>query len=104
MSTYQWLAVLGVPGLIASSLGFIILQFKQIRAVKLGLQAILRDRLLQAYEFYDHRGYANYDEKANVRNLYEQYETLGENGIMDRKHQKFLELPDEPKGEGGNGK
>lgn len=96
MNTYQWLCVLGIPSILASSFSFIIIQFKQIRAVKLGLQAILRDRLLQAYKLYNHQGWASYDDKQNVLNIYNQYEILGKNGIMDQKHKKFLELPDEP--------
>lgn len=96
MNIYQWLCLLGIPGLVAALVGIITNQFRQLKAVKLGLQAILRDRLLQAYEFYNHRGYADYDEKANVLNLYSQYELLGPNGIMQRKHERFLALPDEP--------
>ena len=95
MNVYQWLCLLGIPSLIAAATGLVVNQYHQLRAVKLGLQAILRDRLLQAYEFYAHRGYADYDEKANVVNLYQQYEMLGPNGIMHRKHERFLELPDE---------
>ena len=95
MNLYQWLCILGIPTLVVSSFGLIIGQFRQLRALKLGLQAILRDRLLQAYEHYGHRGWANYDEKQNVLNLYTQYEILGPNGIMERKHHAFLELPDE---------
>ncbi len=95
MNVYQWLCILGIPGLVAAGAGLIVNQYHQLKAVKLGLQAILRDRLLQAYEFYGHRGYADYDEKANVVNLYEQYEALGPNGIMQRKHDAFLSLPDE---------
>lgn len=95
MNVYQWLCVLGIPGLVAAGAGLIVNQYHQLKAVKLGLQAILRDRLLQAYEFYGHRGFADYDEKANVVNLYEQYEALGPNGIMQRKHDAFLSLPDE---------
>ena len=95
MNTYQWLCVLGIPGIFASCLGFIALQIRQVKAIKLGLQALLRDRLLQAYEHYEHRGWANYSEKSNVRNLYDQYEALGPNGIMQRKHESFLSLPDE---------
>jgi len=35
-------------------------------------------------------------------NLYKQYEALGPNGIMQRKHNRFLELPDAPdNNEGG---
>ena len=102
MNLYQWLCVLGIPSLVISSFGIIVSQFRQLKALKLGLQAILRDRLLQAYEFYAHRGYADYDEKANVVNLYNQYEALGPNGIMQRKNNRFLELPDAPdNNEGG---
>ena len=96
MNIYQWLCLLGIPSLIAAGTGLIVNQYHQLRAVKLGLQAILRDRLLQAYKFYNHQGWASYDDKQNVLNIYNQYEILGKNGIMDKKHQKFLELPDEP--------
>ena len=95
MSTYQWLCLLGIPGILTTLFAFVGVQFKQIKAIKLGLQALLRDRLLQAYEFYGHRGWANYDEKQNVRNLYDQYDALGPNGIMELKHEAFIRLPDE---------
>lgn len=96
MSIYQWLCLLGIPSIIVGMLGFVKVWIKQMRAVKLGLQAILRDRLLQAYHYYKEQGYASYDEKQNVLNLYTQYEALGPNGIMQRKHEAFLALPEEP--------
>ena len=111
MSLYNWLSLLGIPGMLVSLFTFIGVQIKQNKAVKLGLQAILRDRLLQAYHFYKHQGWASYDDKQNVLNLYTQYEILGPNGIMERKHEEFLALPDEPSaahnnqqhiGDGGN--
>lgn len=107
MSIYNWLSLFGIPGIVAGLFSFIVLQVKQNNAIKLGLQAILRDRLLQAYEFYGIRGWANYDEKQNVQNLYTQYEVLGPNGIMEVKHQEFIHLPDTPhnttnNGDGGN--
>ena len=95
MTLYQWLCLLGIPGIITGMLAFVKLQMKQNKAIKLGLQAILRDRLLQAYHFYKQQGWASYDDKQNVLNLYTQYEVLGPNGIMERKHRTFLELPDE---------
>ena len=95
MSLYQWLCVLGIPSLVISSFGIIISQFRQLKALKLGLQAILRDRLLQAYKFYGHQGWASYDDKSNIQNIYTQYEALGPNGIMERKHFHFLELSEE---------
>ena len=101
MNVYQWLCVLGIPSLIAGLFSFIVVQVKQNKAMRLAVQAILRDRLLQSYKFYFHQGWATYDDKQNVQNIYNQYEILGENGIMDRKHQKFLELPDETDDEDG---
>ena len=100
MNLYQWLCVLGIPSLVLSSFGLIVSQFRQLKALKLGLQAILRDRLLQAYKFYGHQGWASYDDKSNIQNIYNQYEALGPNGIMQRKHDHFLSLPDEPNSEG----
>lgn len=107
MNIYQWLCLLGIPSMITALFSFILVQIKQNRAIKLGLQAILRDRLLQAYKFYGDQGYADYDAKSNVQNLYAQYEVLGKNGIMSRKHDHFLDLPEAPadetiRSEGGN--
>jgi hypothetical protein len=95
MSVYNWLCLLGIPGMLAGLFTFIGVQIKQNRAVKLGLQAILRDRLLQAYKFYGHQGWASYDDKSNIQNIYTQYEALGPNGVMERKHFHFLELSEE---------
>ena len=95
MSVYQWLCVLGIPGMIAGLLTFIKVQVSTNKAIKLGVQAVLRDRLLQAYKFYDHVGHASYEDKSNIQNIYNQYEALGPNGIMEQKHIAFIRLPDE---------
>ena len=59
MSIYQWLCLLGIPSIIVGMLGFVKVWIKQMKAVKLGLQAILRDRLLQAYHYYSEQGHAS---------------------------------------------
>ena len=102
MSIYQWLCVLGIPSLVAGLFTFVKLQLATNKAVKLGLQAILRDRLTYLYSYYAHQGWADDDTKRNVQNLYDQYEILGRNGIIDRKHDQFLNLPDEDPNGGGN--
>ena len=117
MSTYQILSLCGVPALIGIVIAFLIQKplekrvktaeenqataETQQKAIMLGVQALLRDRLLQAYKHYAHVGYAGYDEKQNVLNIYTQYEALGPNSVMDGYHEKFMALPDEPT-EGGN--
>ena len=66
---------------------------KQNTATQLGVQALLRDRLLQAFKFYIKQGYADYDERNNVLNMYTQYEALGPNKVMENLYEKFESLP-----------
>lgn len=65
---------------------------KQI-ALELGVQALLRDRLIYQYEKYKARGYAPIYAKENFENIYEQYHKLGANGVMDSIHEEFKNLP-----------
>lgn len=118
MSTYQILSLAGVPTLVGIIIALLIrrplerrvteaeqsqaTQQAQSSAIMLGVQSLLRDRLLQAYRHYAHQGYARYDDKQNVANMYTQYEKLGPNSIMDQYHDRFMKLPDEPGGEGGH--
>lgn len=93
MTLYNWLTLLGIPGMIASFFTFIRLQHKQNAAVRAGLRAILRDRLLQAYHDCTLRGYAAADERQNFENMYVQYHSLGGNGVMDDVRRRFFILP-----------
>ena len=93
MSVYQWLCVLGIPGMLAGMAGFIALQVKQNRAMKLAVQAMLRDRLLQGYKHYLEKGYADLDDRANLENVWRKYHLLGGNGDMNDLRQTFRSLP-----------
>ena len=121
MNAYQILSLAGVPALVGIIIALVIkrplekrveeaernqaTQQTQSKAIMLGVQSLLRDRLLQAYRHYSHQGWACYDDKQNVLNMYTQYEALGPNSVMDGYHAKFMALPDEqPGGEGGNEK
>ena len=83
----------GIPALL---LGVIITTWVQVRAVKRGIQALLRDRLLQGYKFYRHQGWADEDDRTNLENVYQQYHALGANGVMDNLRERFLSLPPDP--------
>lgn len=93
MSFWEILKAAGVPALL---LGLIITTWVQTRAVKRGVQALLRDRLLQGYKFYRHQGWADEDDRTNLENVYQQYHALGANGVMDDLRAKFLALPTDP--------
>lgn len=83
----------GVPALL---LGVIVSSWVQIRSVKRGVQALLRDRLLQGYKYYRAQGWADEDDRTNLENVYVQYHGLGANGVMDDLRKKFLALPADP--------
>ena len=102
MTLYNWLTLFGIPGMIASFLAFIRLQHRQNSAVRAGLRAILRDRLLQTYYACSNKGHAAPDERQNFENMYVQYHALGGNGVMDDVRRKFFNLPMEKKGEAPN--
>ncbi len=69
----------------------------QNKAIMLGVQAFLRDRLLQGYRHYITKGWADYDDRENLENIYKQYHALGANGIMDDMRNQFRTLPTQPK-------
>lgn len=83
----------GIPALL---MGLIITTWLQTRAVKKGVQALLRDRLLQGYKYYRAQGWADEDDRTNLENVYQQYHALGANGVMDDLRARFLALPPDP--------
>lgn len=62
-------------------------------AIKAGLQALLRAQIIDMYERYSEKGFAPIYVRDSFQNVYKQYETLGENGVIDDIHQKFMALP-----------
>ena len=123
MNVYQWLCVFAVPNLIFLLWQTVInrhtkkrereverrrreietkqeeirVQNEQMeaqnKATMLGVQALLRDRLLQAFKHYISQGYADYTDRENVKNMYDQYEALGPNSVMTDMYEKFTALP-----------
>lgn len=97
MSVYNWLCILGVPALVGAVWAYVRTQIKktmaETQALKLGVQALLRDRLLIVYKQCRDKGFATISERSNFENLYTQYHTLGSNGVMDDIRNKFLALP-----------
>ena len=53
------------------------------KSIRLGVQAILRDRLIQSYNHHMGLGYCPIHDRDNISNMYNQYHNLGENGVMD---------------------
>ena len=55
---------------------------KRQTALELGVQALLRDRIVQAYYHYTERDWITLHGLENVNALYEQYHALGGNGTI----------------------
>lgn len=72
---------------------------KENEALKAGVQAILRDRMIQSYNhyYYDKKYMPIYAKDAFIA-CYRSYHNLGENGVMDNIKDKVMSLHTEPAG------
>lgn len=68
-------------------------------AVGFGVQALLRDRIIQAYNHYTEKGYCPIYGLENVEEMYRQYHALGGNGTITELVERVKELPTQPKGD-----
>ena len=98
MTIYQWLCLFSIPALLATVFKVL---FSQIKAIKKGLQALLRAQLIADYNKWEEKGYAPIYARENFENCWQQYHALGANGVMDDIHAKFLELPTEEQEKAG---
>ncbi len=96
MTIYNILQFFGIPSFIVAS---IVIVYRRIRGVRLGIQALLRSELIRDWNYYSEKGYAPIYARENFENAYRQYHDLGANGVMDDLRQKFLALPDKPQKE-----
>ena len=116
MELSQILSVCGVSGIISGLVGVLIAVFlkrplekrvsdneeasarveAQNKATMLGVQALLRDRLLQAFNHYLARGWIGASERDNIENMYTQYESLGENNVISDIYNQVRALPSIP--------
>ncbi len=116
MELSQILSVCGVSGIISGLVGVLIAVFlkrpleqrvkksedasarveAQNKATMLGVQALLRDRLLQAFGHYLARGWISAGDRDNIENMYTQYEALGPNNVISDIYNQVRALPSIP--------
>lgn len=101
MTTYQVLSLCGCSSIVSMLIGGLISKLvtykKENNALKKGIQALLRAQMINDYNKWTSKGYAPIYARENFENCWKQYETLGENGVMNDIHTKFLALPTEKK-------
>lgn len=98
----ETLKFIGVPTLILAVYKAIAAFVKKVRgknnSLEDGVRAILRDRIVQAYNHNVHdRGYCPIYEKENVTDMYDQYHNLGGNGTITKLYKEMMDLPTQPK-------
>lgn len=69
---------------------------KKNQALQDGMQALLRDRIIQSYNHYHDKGYCPIYGKENVKRMYDAYHILGGNDIATGLKDKLLDMPEEP--------
>lgn len=63
-------------------------------ALRAGVQALLRDRIIQAYNHYVcEKGWVPIYVKESIDACYKSYEALGDNGVIDSLMEQLNELP-----------
>lgn len=63
-------------------------------ALRAGVQALLRDRIIQAYNHYVcEKGWVPIYAKESIDACYKSYEALGDNGVVDSLMEQLNELP-----------
>ena len=75
-----------ITGVAAPAVGYLYKKYKQAdarqKAVELGVQALLRDRIVQSYYHYEERGWITLHGLENVNAMYKEYHALGGNGTV----------------------
>lgn len=85
------ITVVAVP-----AIGCLYKKYKQAdarqKAVELGVQALLRDRIVQSYYHYEERGWITLQGLENVNAMYKEYHALGGNGTVTSLVNSIREL------------
>lgn len=97
MTLYNWLSLLGVPAVFGALVAALISQaksaHKENKALKVGIQALLRAQMISDFNKWTEKGWAPIYARENFENCWERYHALGANGVMDDIRNKFLALP-----------
>lgn len=96
---HNWGWILSFVSVITALVTYV---WSHIRALQMGVQALLRAQMIQYYNHYNAKGYAPLYARESFENCWVQYERLGKNGVMMDIRSKFLALPthdDNEKGE-----
>lgn len=65
------------------------------KALQEGVQALLRDRIIQVYNHYQDKGFCPIYAKENIKRMYDAYHGLGGNDVATKLKDTLLAMPEE---------
>jgi len=93
-----WLEVLF--GVLMAIGGVIMKRFdqklKEYKATEKGVEALLRNGIIQVYDMAMKNKYLKIYERENVQHMFEEYTALGGNGVIPGLVERMYQLPTEP--------
>ena len=93
----EWLTKYWLEALfsgILTGLSFIVkMMWNRQKAIELAIQALLRDRVVQAYYHYTERGWITLHGLEAAEKMYTEYHNLGGNGTVTKLMEDLRELP-----------
>lgn len=96
-----WVEVLF--GIVAAIGGVMMKRFdkevKKMQATEKGVQALLRNSIIQMYNKAMHDKCLKIYERENLQHMFEEYTALGGNGVVQGLVEKMYELPTSPPNE-----
>lgn len=85
-----------VPFLCGGAVTFAGTMFIKLKAIKNGLQCLLRAEIIRSYDKYTERGYCPLYAKEALTRAYKAYHALGGNDVATELYHAIMELPTEP--------
>ena len=67
-------------------------------AIMLGMQSLLRESIVNAYNKYHDKGYCPIYAKESIKKAYAAYHNLEGNDVATKLYEKILDMPEEPEG------
>lgn len=67
--------------------------YKKQKAIEQGVQALLRNELINKYREFETKGEMSILDKENIEHMFNEYKNLGGNGTIASMYEEMLELP-----------
>ena len=82
-----------LTGALAGLWRYVLAQHKRQKALQTGVQALLRDRIIQSCDYYQKKQSISVHGRENIQSMYAAYHALGGNGAVTALVKDVNELP-----------